>query len=59
MVILFNESDLVSFGNFLLASVRNTESEKMENRLDGVTHADLENWAYLMNQEKQNEGSNS
>ena len=57
MVIYFEEKDLVSFGNYLLSDTRakmyddaKEEFKDNENFVDmrgSVTHADMENWAYL------------
>lgn len=59
MVIFFSEEDIVSFGNYLISDFK-TKFEEFRNlgnkidvnfidRMKGVTPADLENWAYLMN----------
>jgi hypothetical protein len=62
MVMYFTEEDLVSFGSYLLSDVRKQHirssseglSDKdIENRLKNVNDADLGNWAYLVNQAKE------
>ena len=62
MVMFFTEEDLVSFGSYLLSdtrmeyiqSVSRQETQDIiEQRLRSVSDADLANWAYLVNQAKE------
>jgi len=55
MVTYFNESDLVSFGEYLLSKERTDlilsnykegDSVSKEERLSQVYHADIENWRF-------------
>lgn len=59
---VFNTRDLVSFGNYLLSEERRElfknnpnfpNGEFLEERLSGVYHSDVENWA--AKREKENE----
>lgn len=61
MVTQFNESDLVSFGKYLLSSAReerfenHPEADKMpplEDRLKEVHHADISNWLDIQSERK-------
>ena len=53
-MVFFEEKDLVSFGNFLLERVSEVQGdEEMRHRIDGVTHADLENWAFFEQNKEQ------
>ncbi len=67
MVMFFTEEDLVSFGSYLLSDVRmehiqsisKTETQDViEQRLKCVSNADLGNWAYLVNQAKEESEAN-
>jgi hypothetical protein len=50
MKVYYEESDLVSFGEYLLSQERtklikeNESGIPLEKRLEDVSHADLENW---------------
>ena len=61
MVTQFNESDLVSFGKYLLSEARkerfrnHPESDKLpplEDRLSEVHHADVSNWLDIQSERK-------
>ena len=62
MIMFFTEEDLISFGSYLLSDIRmehiqslsKTETQDViEKRLKSVSNADLGNWAYLVNQAKE------
>ena len=62
MVVYFTEDDLVSFGSYLLSDIRKEHilsvseglsDEEVDNRLKNVSNSDLGNWAYLINQAKE------
>lgn len=61
MIIYFTEEDLVTFGEYMVSPQRkqiirdkpNPEGVSLEERLSKVYEADLTNWAYIMNMNKQ------
>lgn len=62
MVMYFTEEDLVSFGSYLVSDIRSRHirsmsegmsDEVIEDRLKNVSNTDLGNWAYLVNQAKE------
>ena len=56
MVVFFTESDLVSFGTYMVSDERtssldnNLSQELREERLKNVSDADLANWSHLVQQ---------
>jgi len=42
MITLFNESDLVSLGSYLLSDERKARTSEINQ--PNITHADIENW---------------
>lgn len=60
MIMFFTEEDLVSFGNYMISSLRERgiretaierglTEEEIQDRLKSVSDADLGNWSYLVN----------